>query len=374
VIGRGRVPGFRRKSGLRRRGRRKCGSGGSTARDKGESGRGRVENKGGKKKKKKSVAGSRKVSWVRERVRGRVSEVQVKKRKKRRRTQGTPPPRGTRRSARRKHRGSRATRKTRTPRDDVGRGRKLPGTPRSPTPPAPIPDAARVYSRCRLSLSPTTPRQDTTTHIALPDAITFRAMHPRRSLHLHQEDAVRRHGGTQLSTLRILAATRSFPRGCHRTPPSRPRTRAPPTRPRSRTQPSRPRAPALPPPPRPRSLTPSPSRPRVSAPPSSRPRSRSPPSRPRNQTPPPRLLRRRRRRDSARRSLSWGCRIPGPTRVRAPTPSIARGPRLSPSSPVRGAPRRSHRTRLRAHQRASPFEEAPLPRKGPFSGTYILLL
>jgi hypothetical protein len=38
-------------------GRRKCGSGGSTARDKGESGRGRVENKGGKTEKASRAAG-----------------------------------------------------------------------------------------------------------------------------------------------------------------------------------------------------------------------------------------------------------------------------------------------------------------------------
>jgi hypothetical protein len=88
--------------------------------------------------------------------------VHMEKKKKRRRTQGTPPPRGTRRLARRKYRGSRATRRTRTPQDDVGRGRKLPGTPRSPTPPAPIPDAARVYLRRRRDrILPRTPHSPT---------------------------------------------------------------------------------------------------------------------------------------------------------------------------------------------------------------------
>jgi hypothetical protein len=65
----------------------------------------------------------------------------------------------------------------------------------------------------------------------------------------------------------------------------------------------------------------------------------SPRSRLRVPTPPPsRSLRRRRDRETARRFLSRGCRNPGPTRARAPTQSATRGPRLSPSPPVRGAP------------------------------------
>jgi hypothetical protein len=117
---------------------------------------------------------------------------------------------GTQRTAWRKHRGSRATRRTRAPRDEAGRGRKLPGTLHSPTPPAPIPDAARVYPQrrhdrtlprmpCSPTPSPSGPR--------IPDAAcTCSSKTP--------SDAT----AGRSSTPRILDATRSSPRERHRTP------------------------------------------------------------------------------------------------------------------------------------------------------------
>jgi alpha-D-ribose 1-methylphosphonate 5-triphosphate synthase subunit PhnG len=65
----------------------------------------------------------------------------------------TPPPRGTRRE----HRGSRATRRTRTPSSNAGKRRRPPGTPRSTIPPASITDAARVHRQRRARLSQTPP-------------------------------------------------------------------------------------------------------------------------------------------------------------------------------------------------------------------------
>jgi hypothetical protein len=70
VIGRGGSSRFPAEIWTPPMGRRRCGSEASTARDKGESGRGGVVNKGGKADKASRAA--EKFSWVRARVRGRV--------------------------------------------------------------------------------------------------------------------------------------------------------------------------------------------------------------------------------------------------------------------------------------------------------------